>query len=418
MPDYKNLTRKQCIQNSLLGMFIGDALAMPAHWYYNTSNIPKYLGGPVEGYLDPPDNHVEAFMVGGKYRPDVEKAKSLGRKHDILHDHLKFYDTTFNDFEKSGFERDEKGMIRVKDRYHYHYGLKAGENTLNAHLVRVLMRQVVEDGKYDPTKFLQAFVDFMTTPGRSKDPHTEGYLRAWFENYSKGLLPENCAGNERDNPGINALGGLIRPLVVSLLTPDEYTGLGFAHEHQVLTHRSEHVSASLALLVPVIHNLAAGADPVDVVRRFTGNLHLPEYNGVELLRKYNEHGGLGKVPFDVMWKLHSEYKNETWDIAQFDAQFPEKEVLKKSFSTACYPEHGVPMLLYLAWHYEFDFRKALLANVNAGGDNVHRGMVLGMLLGAVAENLPDDLVSGLAGHAELEKEIETFAEIAVSGEGL
>ena len=411
-------TQKEKIKNALWGLFIGDALAMPAHWYYNTSNIPKYLGGPVAGYLDPPDNHVEAFMVGGKYRPDVEKAKSLGRKYDILHDHLKFYDTTYNDFEKSGFGRDENGMIRVKDRFHYHYGLKAGENTLNAHLVRVLMRQVIDAGKYDRDKFLDAFVAFMTTPGKNKDPHTEGYLRAWFENYTKGLPPDACANNERDNPGINALGGLIRPLVVSLLAPDEFTGLGLAHEHQVLTHRSEHVSASLSLLVPVLNKLAGGDDPVDVVRSHTAALHLPKYNGVELLRKYNEHGGMGKVPLDVMWKLHAEYKNETWDIAQFDAQTPEKEALKKSFSTACYPEHGVPMLLYLAWHYKFDFSKALLANVNAGGDNVHRGMVLGVLLGAVAGTLPDNLVNGLADHEELEKEIEAFAEIAVSREGL
>ena len=29
------------LQNALWGLFIGDALAMPAHWYYRVDNIQK-----------------------------------------------------------------------------------------------------------------------------------------------------------------------------------------------------------------------------------------------------------------------------------------------------------------------------------------------------------------------------------------
>jgi ADP-ribosylglycohydrolase len=70
------------------------------------------------------------------------------------------------------------------------------------------------------------------------------------------------------------------------------------------------------------------------------------------------------------------------------------------------------MLIYLAWKYRFDFEKALLANVNAGGDNVHRGMVLGMILGAATASIPSKLIDGLVAKNELEKEIEAFAAIA------
>jgi ADP-ribosyl-[dinitrogen reductase] hydrolase len=38
---------------------------------------------------------------------------------------------------------------------------------------------------------------------------------------------------------------------------------------------------------------------------------------------------------------------------------------------------------------------AILANTNAGSDNVHRGMILGILLGAANQRLPEDLKSGL-----------------------
>ena len=238
---------KQQIKNALWGLFIGDALAMPAHWYYNVSNIPKTFGHPVETFEAPKHPHVEAFMVGGSYKPDVKTAKKLGRKFDILHEHVKFYDTTYNDFNASGFEKDENGMVSEKDRYHYHHGLRAGENTLNAHLVRVLMRQINKSGKYDPQQFLDDFIDFLTSSGNNKDPYTEGYLRAWFENYSKGLPANACAANQRDNGGINGLSGLISPLVISMLSADDYKSIGFALEHQNLTHRSENIASSLTV---------------------------------------------------------------------------------------------------------------------------------------------------------------------------
>lgn len=409
---------KQRIKNALWGLFIGDALAMPAHWYYNVTNIPKTFGGPVEKYESPKHPHVEAFLVGGSYKPDVETAKKLGRKFDILHDHAKFYNTSYTDFDASGFEKDEKGMIAEKDRYHYHHGLKAGENTLNAHLVRLLMRHVVSNGKYNQAKFLREFVEFMTTPGNVKDPYTEGYIRAWFENYSKGYPMHACAASQFDNPGINGLGGLIRPLVLSLLSGEEFKSLGFALEHQNLTHRSENIASSLSVLVPVLNQLLKGNNPVDTFKCQTGRMHLPEFTGLELWREYEKHGGMPKVPKDAMWSLHTAYKKEAWDIEKFAKENSEAKVQKKIFSIACYLEHGTPLLLHTAWNNNFDFRTSLLKNVNIGGDNVHRGMVLGMIVGAVADSLPAELIEGLAERKALEKEINAFADLALGAKGL
>jgi len=405
-------SRKQRIKNALWGLFIGDALAMPAHWYYNTSNIPKYFDGSVDDYKSPPDQHVEAFMIGAKYAPDLQAAQKTGRKYDILHHHARFYKTTYTNFEESGFSIDEKGVIKMKDRYHYHFGLKAGENTLNAHLVRLLMRRVITDGSYNPDNFLSDFVAIMTTPGNNNDPYTEGYLRAWFENYSKGLPINACAAGQRENPGINALGGLIRPMVVSLLSGDNYNALGFATAHQQLTHRSENITSALAFLVPTLQELLNGNDAAEVLKFYAGKMHLPKYEGAELFAKYMEYGSIANVPLEVMWQLHTEFKDEPWDLETFANENSEETVLKKIFSIACYPEHGTPMLAYLAWKYEFDFDKTLLANVNAGGDNVHRGMVLGMLLGAASDSIPQKWVDGLIAKDELAKEIEAFAEIA------
>jgi len=95
----------------------------------------------------------------------------------------------------------------------------------------------------------------------------------------------------------------------------------------------------------------------------------------------------------------------------------EKAAIRTELGTICYVEHGLPMMLFLAAHEGYDLRKALLLNVNAGGDNVNRGMPLGMLMGAAAGEVPQDLRDGLTDADELADEIAGFAAIAVSGQG-
>jgi ADP-ribosylglycohydrolase len=54
----------------------------------------------------------------------------------------------------------------------------------------------------------------------------------------------------------------------------------------------------------------------------------------------------------------------------------------------------------------------LVANANVGGENVHRGALLGSFLGARAglERLPSKMIDGLYNKAELEKEIDAFVK--------
>ena len=82
------------IKNALWGAFIADSIAMPAHWYYKRKYIKEgFEGGEITGYNDAPHPHPESFMVGGGYFPNIKKAKGLGRPFDILHQHLRFYNT-------------------------------------------------------------------------------------------------------------------------------------------------------------------------------------------------------------------------------------------------------------------------------------------------------------------------------------
>ena len=88
------------------------------------------------------------------------------------------------------------------------------------------------------------------------------------------------------------------------------------------------------------------------------------------------------------------------------------EVIGGLLSPACYIDQSFPAALYLAARYADDFEAALIANTNVGGDNCHRGAVLGAILGAALgfEAIPERWISGLTSHAELEREIDSFIE--------
>ena len=95
---------------ALMGMYIGAALAMPVHWYYNR----KALGsdyGRVPGYRAPRNPHPGSILWRSSYH-----APNPGG--DILHDQARYW-----------------GRAGV----HYHQFLRAGENTLNLKLCTLLI---------------------------------------------------------------------------------------------------------------------------------------------------------------------------------------------------------------------------------------------------------------------------------------
>ena len=59
-----------------------------------------------------------------------------------------------------------------------------------------------------------------------------------------------------------------------------------------------------------------------------------------------------------MWRLHTELVEEPADAQRF--------------ASACYTEHGLPLMLALARDNGTAFSATLLDSVNFGGDNVHR----------------------------------------------
>jgi hypothetical protein len=84
------------------------------------------------------------------------------------------------------------------------------------------------------------------------------------------------------------------------------------------------------------------------------------------------------------------------------AQWVDAEVVGGLFSTACYIRDAWPSVLYLANKYHHNLRQALQVNAQLGGDNVHRGAVLALLITLVNPQPLDDWYAQLTLADELD----------------
>ena len=82
-------------------------------------------------------------------------------------------------------------------------------------------------------------------------------------------------------------------------------------------------------------------------------IRVPHITGEELFAAYRNHGGPGNIPKDEMWQLHVRLNDAPYEVVQLARQYTEPEVVRHLFATACYPEHGLPLLLYLIMKHDF-----------------------------------------------------------------
>lgn len=209
----------------------------------------------------------------------------------------------------------------------------------------------------------------------------------------------------------------MRPLVVAMLEADSYLSIGLANGHMELTHRSETNTATLAQAVPLLQRILNGEVADAAVVQECREVRAPVITGDELFQKYRDAGGPENLPSDVVWRIHTELHDEPIDFSELASLEPEA-VVNTRLATACYPEHGWPLMLYFALRNGFDVKASLLDNANAGGDSVHRGALLGMLVGGACESFPEALKEGLRERDVLEKEIQSFVKVAISGSAI
>ena len=133
------------------------------------------------------------------------------------------------------------------------------------------------------------------------------------------------------------------------------------------------------------------------VKLLCGLMEGPDEEGIEALLS---EAGKGAAGLDV--------------AALVKRNLPDHKVVGRMYSPACYISDSWPVVLYLAYKYRNDPWLALRMNTNLGGDNVHRGIVLGTLLGLTNDEVATNWFDQLVAHEAIGREITALISAATA----
>eukprot|EP00292_Cryptomonas_paramecium_P011626 CAMPEP_0113707870 /NCGR_PEP_ID=MMETSP0038_2-20120614/28649_1 /TAXON_ID=2898 /ORGANISM="Cryptomonas paramecium" /LENGTH=320 /DNA_ID=CAMNT_0000633479 /DNA_START=90 /DNA_END=1048 /DNA_ORIENTATION=- /assembly_acc=CAM_ASM_000170 len=290
-------------KGSMWGLLIGDALAMPTHWYYDQGHLRRTYE-KITGYVKPQDKLPGSIMSlsntggGGRGSNSGDIVGSV-----ILHGKKQYWDRGANWF--------------------YHRGMSAGENTLEGTITRMILRSMLEHHGYDHDAILADYVKLMTTPDSHNDTYAATAHRMFFANWVQGKAPRDCPDNDGHNT--DALDGLVNLVpVVLLLAP---LGRDVARERAAecasLFRRSSALPRYARLLADYLVDLLEGVPLKEATSSCGRKL------GLDVEAMVRRSGGSDPM-------------------------------------TACYLDSSFPSLLHYAYKYAHSPEEALLANANAG----------------------------------------------------
>jgi ADP-ribosylglycohydrolase len=351
------------VKAALVNLYIGDALSMPVHWFYNPVDILKAF----------PPNGITKMQAAPQYHPssimNLHSTTSGGRKS-----------------KKNITEHEVVGDVILKGKSHlwgranghYHHGMQAGENTLNAWWAKWLMNSLSRNGNYNADNWLQEYVDLMTADVPAHpDTYAESCHRGFFANYLLGKKLKDCGAVTHDTASMGAL-VTVAPLALALLCSEPLEVVQkYCKDHVWLTHPDKDLMNVVESYVELIDTL----------------LNRPVNASVEeALEK-----AASVIAGTKLDKLVNQQKGDSY-------------VVGRLYSLACYISDSWPSVCYLASKYYEDPKKALLINTNLGGENAHRGSVLGTIVGLASSLFDNDLYESLAQHEELEIQINQFLD--------
>lgn len=252
-------------------------------------------------------------------------------------------------------------ILREQSQYwgrrgvHYHQFLQAGENTLNFQLGRLLLASLKEKGTYDLDDYLQRYIDFFLTPGHHRDTYIEQSHRHFFTLYGKRHEPRRCGGQDIHIGGLAHVG-----VLCAYFAKEPERALDAVREHVGFSHGHPVVLEAAEALTRIVFDLLEEKPLRPSVMQHAKN-----------------------------WI--SERKFDHW------SKDADETVIGRILSPACYIQDAFAASLYLVVKYQGDFRAGVLANAQVGGDNCHRGAVVGALLGVEGgvRGIPERFQAGL-----------------------
>ncbi len=349
-------TLEERAKGALLGAFVGEALAVGPHWYYDLQEMRRQHGEWVTDYCDP--------------KP--------GR---------------------------------------YHENLKAGQISQPGYLLKLTLQSLVAEGEYSQADFCRR-LDTEFFPLLNGEPmagpggYTSQSIREMWERRVQQRKPWHQTGGQADTTE-----AIERNLAIAVRYAREPGELARAiTANTVLSQVDEAVVAMTVAFGAVLGQLVKG-EPFDyqlsgklmgLVKRgelpfhavTSGNLQPPQ-PGEHPLKS-----GTFSSPDALL----------TPSCIATAAQDPEVRIepawkVSLVYGMPCAIYHQLPAVYYLAARFRSDFESAVLHAVNGGGQNQARAMLTGALVGAQVglAGIPERFITGLEEGTELLDLAESLA---------
>jgi len=350
--------QKQRAAGALMGAFIGDALGLGPHWYYDLEELRRDYGEWISGYTAP--------------KP--------GR---------------------------------------YHAGLKAGDLSQAGHLLRLTLESLVACGGYDESDFCRRLDEELFplldgTPANGPGGYTSQSIRDAWRKRVEQKLPWGEAGGHADTTE-----AIERTLAIAVRYAAQPRKLAeCVSRNTLLTQIDDTVVSMTVAFAAVLAQLALG-HPLDagISERLmrlvkTGSLPFHAVTGDNLapprpgdpdpprIGNFASPDALLSPGYMARAARDPEIRIEpAWKVSLV-------------YGMPCAIYHQLPAAYYLAARFHDDFEAAVLHAVNGGGQNQARAILTGALVGAQVglDAIPQRFLTGLSDSAELLSLAQRLAE--------
>ena len=347
---------------AIMGAFIGDALGLGPHWYYDLAELHNHYGDWITDYTAP----------------------------------------------KAG---------------HYHEGVTAGEPSQAGIILRLTLKSLLANQGYRQADFCQRLeqdlftqLDFAKLDASAKQGpggYTSQSIReTWHKRVQLQLPWEKCAGPADNTEALERTLSLAACYAghPKLLSAAVYANTKLTQDDEMVLAQTLAFNAVLGLLIEghgldatLSDKLLAQVDQGALPFCLSSDTPADQELDLDDLSDTNLSGAEALLTPAFMAKLAANPETRIEPASQVAAVY----------GMACSIYQLVPAAYYLAARFSDDFESAVLHAINGGGHNMARAMLTGALVGAQVglSGIPQRFIDGLANGEELVTLAKQVAEI-------
>ncbi|MGD0584712.1 MAG: ADP-ribosylglycohydrolase family protein [Oryzomonas sp.] len=334
---------------AVMGAFVGDALGLGPHWYYDLAELRRDYGEWISGYTDP--------------RP--------GR---------------------------------------YHAGLKAGQLSQAGFILRLLVTSLVEQGGYDEADFCRRMDEELLplldgTPISGPGGYTSQSIRELWRRRVEQKLPWGQTGGHADTTE-----AIERTLALAVRYATDPARLAGAITGNTLLTQDDDTVVSMTVAYGAVLGLLVQGHALDA--RLSDRLMKLVHKGALPFHAVTGDNLQPPCPGDPDPPRAGKFASPdalltpsymAGAVADPDIRIEPAWKVSIVYGMPCAIYHQLPAAYYLAARFHDDFESALLHAVNGGGQNQARAILTGALVGAQVglSRIPQRFLDGLEESAAL-----------------